>query len=253
MTIPDCDVWQKVSFIYHQIAFFSETNDFNKDSEIYDLSLKIDNSSVPSLDFTEYSNAFLSGGYKAYGSNQLPIRFDSNKPNVYLERLVKSNEIASYYIAYMVTEICSDLNFIRKPSEHYSELMQQYIRLYGLDNVEYAVEMLQLEMKLPLLQEMGLEKRSENQYECEWSAPGGMRVTWFRNAEHLPAGEYLASVLMRFSCRLTEKEAPELGERVFYGPDSLITYFEGSAYLIECKDIEKAEEMVHNLKSSMIQ
>lgn len=52
--------------------------------------------------------------------------------------------------------------------------------------------------------------------------------------------------------RMTEKEVPELGERVFYDSDFLITYFEGSAYSINCKDIEKAEELAHSLKSSMI-
>ena len=100
---------------------------------------------------------------------------------------------------------------------------------------------------------MRLKAVQENKYECKWAAPDGRRITWFRNVEHLPAGEYLASVLMRFSCRLTEKEAPKLGERVFYGPDLLITYFEGSAYAINCKDMAKAEEMARSLKNSIIQ
>lgn len=52
---------------------------------------------------------------------------------------------------------------------------------------------------------------------------------------------------------LTEKEAQELGERVFHSPDFLITYFEGSACAIKCEDMVKAEEIAHSLKSSMMQ
>lgn len=253
MLIPE-DIWdyEVNGFAYHQVAFYSEKEDFDKTAEIYDLCLKIDKGDYPSKNMEK--EAFLSGGYKAYDRDEISIQIDEPyKKEVYLERLVKNGQVASLLSAYFTVGFYYNNELGERPNELYVDLMQRFIQFYGLDNEKYAVEIPQPEMNPSFLQEMRMEKRSKNQYECEWSAPDGMRVTWFRNAEHLPVGEYLASVLMRFSCRLTEKEAPELGERVFYGPDLLITYFEGSAYAINCKDMEKAEEMAHNLKSSMIQ
>lgn len=249
-------MWQEYHFTTHQVAFYSERDRFDNDAEIYDLSLKIDRGSYPDAPHENNNEKipFLSGGLLACqtvnGHIHITHPYDDA---VYLERLVRTEQTAFFGYASMSAEIYSPDNIGEQPNELYSEIMQKYIQFYGLDNEKYAVEMSQPEMKLSLLQKMNLEKRSEGQYECEWSAPHGMRVKWFRNAEHLPAGEYLASVLMRFSCPLVEKEAPELGERVFYGPDLLIAYSGGSAYLIECKEMGKAEEMAHNLKSSMIQ
>lgn len=249
------DNWKDEDFSYHQVAFYSEMENFNNDAEIYDLSLKIDRGPHPNapLVYNNAKDAFLSGGYFACETRNGHIHItEPYELQMYLERLVQTEQNAAFWNAVLNAEFYSPNNVGEQPNELYSEIMQKYIQFYGLDNEKYAVEMSQPEMKLSLLQKMSLEKRLESQYECEWSALDGMRVTWFRNAEHLPAGEYLASVLMRFSCRLTEKEVPELGERVFYGPDLLITYFEGSAYAINCKDMEKAEETAHNLKSSMI-
>lgn len=250
--MPD-DTWiYGIFFSYHQVAFYNVDDEFSKNAEIYDLSLKIDKGGYPG-GYTD-KEPFLSGGYKAYESSKMRIEVrEPYNEEVYLERLIQNNQAASYFAKYFRTKFDFNNNMMKEKSEPYAELMQRFIQFYGLDNEKYAVEMSQPEMKLSFLQKMNLEKRSESPYECEWSAPDGMRVKWFRNAEHLPAGEYLASVLMRFSCHLEEKEALELGERAFYGPDLLITYFGGSAYLIKCKDMEKAEEMAHNLKSSMIQ
>lgn len=253
----DCGWFSFGSFAYHQIAFSSVTNnnEFSKDAKIYDLTAKIDKGPNPSQQQDKEKIPFLSGGYQARETGSLQIKIqEPYYGEYYLERFVKNNESASYFDSNMKAELdVGTVELSRQPNEIYTYLMERYMRNYELNNEEYAVEMPQPEVNSLLLQKMGLEKSLEDQYECKWSAPDGMRVTWFRNAEHLPAGEYLASVLMRFPCRLTEKEVPELGERVFYGPDLLITYFEGSAYLIECKDIEKTEEMAHNLKGSMIQ
>lgn len=252
MLIPK-DIWKsgERGFAYHQVAFYSEKEDFDKTAEIYDLCLKIDKGNYPSKNMEK--EAFLSGGYKAYDKHEIPIQIDEPyEKEVYLERLVKNGQVASFLSAYFTAEFYYNNELGEKPNELYVDLMQRFIQFYGLDNEKYAVEIPQPEMNPSFLQEMRIENRSESQYECEWSVPDGIRVTWFRNAEHLPAGEYLASVLMHFSCRLAEKEAPELGERVFYGPDLLITYFEGSAYAINCKDMAKAVEMAHNLKNSMI-
>lgn len=253
----DCGWFSFGSFAYHQIAFSSVTNnnEFSKDAKIYDLTAKIDKGPNPSQQQDKGKIPFLSGGYQARETGSLQIKIqEPYYGEYYLERFVKNNESASYFDSNMKAELdVGTVELSRQPNEIYTYLMERYMRNYELNNEEYAVEMPQPEVNSLLLQKMGLEKSLEDQYECKWSAPDGMRVTWFRNAEHLPAGEYLASVLMRFPCRLTEKEVPELGERVFYGPDLLITYFEGSAYLIECKNIEKTEEMAHNLKGSMIQ
>lgn len=252
MLIPSNEWSDDIGFSYHQVAFYTKEERFSNDAKIYDLCLKIDAGDYPGqMEELEEKHPFLSGGYKAYQSDdiivQIPKRYTAE---YYLERLIESGQEAAFTSKQISTVFWTGLQ--PAPNDLYTELMQQYIQSYGLDDEKYTVEISQLEVQQSLLLELGLETKSESFYGYDWSAPDGMRVTWFRNAEHLPAGEYLASVLMRFSCRLTEKEAPELGERVFYGPDLLITYFEGSAYAINCKDMEKAEEMAHNLKSSMI-
>lgn len=248
--------WRTGWFSYHQIAFSSVENGygFSKDARIYDLAVKIDSGTRPSEAAYDGKEGFLSGGYQACETDKPIIAIDEPYyGEYYLERLVKNGEEA--YYAHLSMSVELDVETVQSSRQHneiYTYLMERYMRNYELNDEKYTAEMPQSDVNSLLLQKMGLEKSLEDQYECEWSAPDGMRVTWFRNAEHLPAGEYLASVLMRFPCRLTEKEAPELGERAFYGPDLLITYFGGSAYLIKCKDMEKAEEMAHNLKSSMI-
>ncbi len=250
--------WQSFeSFSYHQIAFHSDMDEyeFSRNARIYDLTAKIDRGLYPSRQKDKGKNPFLSGGYQACETDKPLIKIsEPYNGEYYLERLVNNGQEACY--AHLSMSAKLDVDTVESSRQHnkiYTYLMERYMRNYELNGGEYTVEMPQPEVNSLLLQKMGLEKSLEDQYECEWSAPDGMRVTWFRNAEHLPAGEYLASVLMRFPCRLTEKEMPELGERVFYGPDLLITYYEGSAYLIECKEMEKAEEMAHNLKNSMIQ
>ena len=256
MSMPR-DIWHDQAFRYHQVAFYSEGDNFSNRAEIYDLSLKIDLGMWPSLEEVNNQNyvkrAALSGGLRAYETvGYLIDIIEPYDESYYLERLVRNGELASFQDSTVHTVIW-DNEALQAHNELYTKLIQHYINSYGLNDKKYADEIPQLTVQPLFLQKVGLEIKWENQYECEWSAPGGMRVTWFRNAEHLSAGEYLASVLTRFSCCLTEKEVAELGERVFYGPDLLITYFEGSAYLIECKDMEKAEEMTRNLKSSMIQ
>lgn len=243
-------------FSYHQVAFTSDNVDWNfsRKSKIYDLTGKIDMGPNPSNREGD-KDAFLSGGCAACETEEPQVVIDEPYfERYYLERLVKNGEYASFSHLSMRARL--DVNVVEadnQPNERYAHFLDRYIQNYGLDSERYTDEISQPEVQSSVLQEMGLIENPENRYESEWSAPDGMRVTWFRNAEHLPAGEYLASVLMRFPCRLTEKEAPELGERVFYGPDLLIAYSGGSAYLIECKEMGKAEEMAHNLKSSMIQ
>lgn len=257
MVIGYGKTWYEMSFSFHQVAFTSLAGKFSKEARIYDLTVKIDSGGYLSKS-TGNKTPFLSGGYLAYETMDNYVvteePYDLEK-KYYRERLVKSGQVAMFMCEGMDTYLYfDDVHKANAVSDKpYDEFKQRIVQFYRLDSEKYTIEIPQPEMNPSFLQEMRMENRSESQYECEWSAPDGMRVKWFRNAEHLPAGEYLASVLMRFSCRLTEKEAPEPGERVFYGPDLLITYFEGSAYAINCKDMEKAEEMAHNLKSSMIQ
>lgn len=224
--------WEKEDFVFHQVAFISACDDgqFTKDACIYDLCLKIDKGSNPGKADGDDKISFLSGGFKANENVEKCIKIDEPyTKEYYLERLVESGQ--SVWFQSKGTK--SNLYFDLDDMKYVDEISQTAVPLY--------------------LQNMRLKAVQENKYECKWAAPDGRRITWFRNVEHLPAGEYLASVLMRFSCRLTEKEAPKLGERVFYGPDLLITYFEGSAYAINCKDMAKAEEMARSLKNSIIQ
>ncbi len=246
--MPDDNPWLPGEFSYHQVAFLNKDNRFDKNSEIYDLALKIDESNNPGSEDPKGKKGFLSGGYMAYENNDIYIHTTNNYTGkYYLERLVKDGQCASFIAKILDTNI---KGIKIQPNELYATLMQQYIQSYGLNDEKYADEIPQPEVQSALLQEMGLESTTQMQYEYVWSAPNNKEVTWFCNVEHLSAGEYLASVLMRYSCRLTEKDSPELGERVFYGPDLLITYFAGNAYAIRCKDMEEAEETARRLKDS---
>ncbi len=248
--------WVTYNFAYHQVAFYSEGHDFTKNAEIYDLSLKIDRGPSPNEDYTPESMdkvEFLSGGYFANQTDDFIINItEPYDLPYYLERLVKNHQRAGFLNAKISTELYFGEE-IAEQNELYTTLMQHYIQNYGLDDEKYAEEIPQSEVRSALFQEMSLKSKTQMRYECVWSAPNDKEVTWFLNVEHLSAGEYLASVLMRYSCYLTEKDAPELGERVFYGPDLLITYFAGNAYAIRCKDMEEAEETARRLKDSINQ
>lgn len=252
MSIPNAE-WHDEAFSYHQVAFYSEGGNFNKNAEIYDLSLKIDAGRCPSARFNyDEKEEFLSGGYNAYELEGFKIEpVEPYYKQYYLERLVQYGQIADFTSKQVHTQLFLDMQ-VGEPDELYTILMQHYIQSYKLEDQKYADEISQSAEQPLILQKIGLEAKRESHYKCEWSAPDGWKVTWFRNADHLPAGKYLASILMRYSCRLTEKEAPELGERVFYGPDLLITYFEGSAYSINCKDMEKAGIIARKLQNNMV-
>ncbi len=215
---------------------------FSKNSKIYDLTLKIDKGGYPSRSDGN-KEPFLSGGYKAFENDGFKVKMgEPYHVASYLERLVKQGQNAVYSVQDQSTELLFEEGAVQT-NELYTTFMQQYIKNYGLDNVKYSCEMKQKKLQLDSLEKAELELQDKQIYESIWSTPDGSKITWYHNREHLSAGKYLASVLMRYSCRFSEKQAPELGERVFAAHDLLITYFNGNAFAINSKCIERAEEI----------